>query len=514
MSSKSEQLTVQEKSSLVSKEGEFRTKLMESALVGDNAKLEASVDAYSRKNCISPFEILTQFKDGRKRTALHFACQSMARADEGDIVEKILCDKWFPNLSDRQSILKQKDKDGLTPIMLAAQHKDPIVAQRRVTYILSRAGDVKLGLARSRAGATALHYASGAGATPDTIKSIYEAGHVAATTFSTKGGTPLHWACAASKDFTRTIGALLECGADVNAEQCGDQGTIPPPLALACAAGNDLNGKRLLQCPEISIDARLPGNATLFHMAANVNMAGTLSMLLEKLEDKAILNEKNIDGFTPLDLAAREGHIECVLKLLPRKDGVPATTEHAKAFVEYYNKSARKAEDSIQLNKKASDRKEISLEDQAKRKVAEITACVAASEEDIQKSLALKKKGNLYFGKKKWEQAHNLYTRAIELNPKEATLYSNRSACCISLNRPKEALQDAYVARTLRPKWSKAYYRLAVARLALERYEDAAMAAWEGLQQDQNNNELKNLLQKCVKKGRQSYQQSKAGRSS
>ena len=44
MSSKSEQLTVQEKSSLVSKEREFRTELMESALVGDNAKLEASVE--------------------------------------------------------------------------------------------------------------------------------------------------------------------------------------------------------------------------------------------------------------------------------------------------------------------------------------------------------------------------------------------------------------------------------------------------------------------------------------
>jgi hypothetical protein len=41
--------------------------------------------------------------------------------------------------------------------------------------------------------------------------------------------------------------------------------------------------------------------------------------------------------------------------------------------------------------------------------------------------------------------------------------------------------------------------RMAVARLELGRYEDAAVAAWEGMQLDENNQELK-VLQKCVKR--------------
>jgi hypothetical protein len=55
---------------------------------------------------------------------------------------------------------------------------------------------------------------------------------------------------------------------------------------------------------------------------------------------------------------------------------------------------------------------------------------------------------------------------------------------------------------------------MAVARLHLERYEDAALAAWEGLQHYQENDELKSLLQKCVKNGRQDYQQARAATAS
>jgi hypothetical protein len=46
---------------------------------------------------------------------------------------------------------------------------------------------------------------------------------------------------------------------------------------------------------------------------------------------------------------------------------------------------------------------------------------------------------------------------------------------------------------------------MAVARLGLGKFEDAALSAWEGLQQDQDNDELKTLLQKCVRKGRKEH---------
>ena len=41
-------------------------------------------------------------------------------------------------------------------------------------------------------------------------------------------------------------------------------------------------------------------------------------------------------------------------------------------------------------------------------------------------------------------------------------------------------------------------------------YEDAALAAWEGVQMDNNNEELKAILQKAVALGREEHAQSKA----
>jgi cytochrome c-type biogenesis protein CcmH/NrfG len=50
---------------------------------------------------------------------------------------------------------------------------------------------------------------------------------------------------------------------------------------------------------------------------------------------------------------------------------------------------------------------------------------------------------------------------------------------------------------------------VATARLAQQRYEDAAVAAWEGLQLEPENAELKELLQRCVQKGRREHQKMK-----
>ena len=99
-----------------------------------------------------------------------------------------------------------------------------------------------------------------------------------------------------------------------------------------------------------------------------------------------------------------------------------------------------------------------------------------------------------------------------------------------------DALAAAEEARKLDASWPKACYRMAAARLALKRcatrvlpppplhvalvprsfarrarsYEDAALAAWEGVQMDNNNEELKAILQKAVALGREEHAQSKA----
>ena len=53
---------------------------------------------------------------------------------------------------------------------------------------------------------------------------------------------------------------------------------------------------------------------------------------------------------------------------------------------------------------------------------------------------------------------------------------------------------------------AKACYRLASARLALDMFDDAALAAFEGCKIESDNQELKKLLNKCVELGRQDHQ--------
>ena len=56
--------------------------------------------------------------------------------------------------------------------------------------------------------------------------------------------------------------------------------------------------------------------------------------------------------------------------------------------------------------------------------------------------------------------------------------------------------------RKLNPSWAKACYRMAIARENLGMFEEAAISAWEGVQIDNTNEELKKILQRCVEKGR------------
>ena len=51
----------------------------------------------------------------------------------------------------------------------------------------------------------------------------------------------------------------------------------------------------------------------------------------------------------------------------------------------------------------------------------------------------------------------------------------------------------------------KGCYRLASARFALEQYEDAAVAAFEGCKLDDNNEDLKKLLKLAVSKGQEEH---------
>lgn len=79
----------------------------------------------------------------------------------------------------------------------------------------------------------------------------------------------------------------------------------------------------------------------------------------------------------------------------------------------------------------------------------------------------LKNLGNEAFSKSKFEDAVDLYTQAIQLDPDNHLLYTNRSAALIGLKKFERAIDDADFAMSLSPTFTKAYYRKAAAQEGL-----------------------------------------------
>jgi tetratricopeptide (TPR) repeat protein len=58
--------------------------------------------------------------------------------------------------------------------------------------------------------------------------------------------------------------------------------------------------------------------------------------------------------------------------------------------------------------------------------------------------------------------------QAINLDPADATLYSNKSFCHVKMGQAQDALCEANACIKLRPEWTKGYYRKGAALMALK----------------------------------------------
>lgn len=75
----------------------------------------------------------------------------------------------------------------------------------------------------------------------------------------------------------------------------------------------------------------------------------------------------------------------------------------------------------------------------------------------------LKEQGSAAFKAKDIPKAIELFTQAIEENPSDHTLYSNRSACQYNSGNYDEALADGLKCVEVKPDWGKGYQRKAMA---------------------------------------------------
>lgn len=69
-----------------------------------------------------------------------------------------------------------------------------------------------------------------------------------------------------------------------------------------------------------------------------------------------------------------------------------------------------------------------------------------------------KNKGNEAFQKGNFLEAINHFSKAIELDPNNHILYSNRSASYASLGKYEDALNDANKCVQIKPEWAKVIF--------------------------------------------------------
>ena len=74
-----------------------------------------------------------------------------------------------------------------------------------------------------------------------------------------------------------------------------------------------------------------------------------------------------------------------------------------------------------------------------------------------------KDEGNAAFKAKDFSKAIECYTRAIEENPSDHTIYGNRSASYHNLKKFDEAITDASKCIEIKSDWAKGYQRKAMA---------------------------------------------------
>jgi tetratricopeptide (TPR) repeat protein len=87
-----------------------------------------------------------------------------------------------------------------------------------------------------------------------------------------------------------------------------------------------------------------------------------------------------------------------------------------------------------------------------------------------------KVKGNEAMAAREYQQAADLYTKAIEADLTNAVYRANRSAAMLSMKEYEAAHEDAWTATELDPKYAKAWARLGAAEMKLENTKRAADA--------------------------------------
>jgi len=103
-----------------------------------------------------------------------------------------------------------------------------------------------------------------------------------------------------------------------------------------------------------------------------------------------------------------------------------------------------------------------------------------------------------FFKVKKFPEAVQSYSEAINRDPENHVNYSNRAAAYIKLGAIPEALKDAEKCISIKPDFAKGYLRKGQAQFFMKDYKKCLETYQLGLEYDPNNQEIAQGISKAV----------------
>uniref|UniRef100_A0A3Q3N7B7 Small glutamine-rich tetratricopeptide repeat-containing protein beta n=1 Tax=Labrus bergylta TaxID=56723 RepID=A0A3Q3N7B7_9LABR len=133
------------------------------------------------------------------------------------------------------------------------------------------------------------------------------------------------------------------------------------------------------------------------------------------------------------------------------------------------------------------------------------------SPEDIERAEQLKNEGNNHMKEENYRCAVECYTKAIDLDLRNAVYYCNRAAAHSKLGNYTEATGDCERAIGIDPSYSKAYGRMGLALTAMSKYPEAITFFKKALVLDPENDTYKSNLKIAEQKQKEATSPIAAG---
>ncbi|CAL1591302.1 unnamed protein product [Knipowitschia caucasica] len=208
---------------------------------------------------------------------------------------------------------------------------------------------------------------------------------------------------------------------------------------------------------------------------------------LNKTDSETNNGDKDVYNFKEMASALNSESSDCSSDVSNDEEGLDLKS----SFVTKAAEIAKRKLEQKQENKKKSPVKEDQKTPEKKvEKTDDDTAQSSSKMEDFVKlSANYAMIGNKLAGAGDFKMAAQYFTEAIKYNPTEFKLFGNRAFCFEKMQEFEKSLSDAELSLSMSPGWVKGHFRKGRALAGLKRFEEAAAAFKEILEQDVSRKE-------------------------